>query len=1055
MSSGNTAPSAEKFTFDLDHNFAQGAVQLDSNSHPELLKALLSPAAPLPDGDVLLVGGDLSVAPGKDITVGPANVGFSADLNAAVGVFSAPGTVRDAVIKGADLVSQITGTLAFSVLPGPTPTKFLMLRWGYDISATAVGSVALGPSASLGFSAKADRKGFYAIVQAVAADAKAVASLTNLFTSWRLPSQVVDITKMPVATTFISEVDGSFSAGAKLTFGYDFNWLHAVDGLGLKGDVGLKLQAGLSASIGFGLSGKYAVVLSRETSAEKIRLRLFKLKVNDWNFGFDASLTATPVTPPLPENFDELLQAVTGTHGQQIMKLLGRVEDWADPSKPVFGPFVDLANSEAQKLIQSITGVTDLAAAFDSVKARIQKVFQLWDNLPQTATRLIWSKLPDPAAIASILKVANKVSALSEDSLTDFLQTSLADVSFLNTIEGKALESIASRGLFEALQDTGALTDIKTAADKVGQILDGSALQSFLTRLQSAVNTRLDLKKIESVVDQTTFDSLDTWLKARLEDFLEQKLVGAQGVAELKKLQAGLQAILNKKDELYAKALAVIRRDYEFSIHATYQRTATTSALLDAVFDFSVKDSEASKGLQLALAGKFDQLLANTPNGVKINSGVLAFGIHKETHVAISLPYFSTESTHVNDAVAQLQTVSQDAGGLIFSLTATDLYIVKNDYSSGLTIALAAPASKQNAVNFHSGANSSYRYDLKVSVSNLTKSALSLQYAPYADAYFSQEFTSASPGTFDDWVAQIALAGGKFGTALLSLSLSLPSSAAIAWMNAPLSDRDNLYKKMSMALQRQFKQVLHEAYFSDVHKYKDVSGDTTARAVLAFCSIPPCSDARLINGGDSAQFLDETADGKNIYWNFPDRGVNIFSVDLREKVLFHPQTQANLQQLLLVAQSRIQEAGDPDHVLSSYTAQSAGEILTAALRGKLLDFLFPVEANMVEQARGAGLKMASFCKNQFLNPEQARKDMAKFGQKLSEDFNVSLKNFAVNNALLPLGTAIYVAAAGALDPKAAMPAAAMFTVQMLKAGVSTLAPLDTDVLRTERVVHGA
>jgi hypothetical protein len=1052
MSSGNTAPSAEKFTFALDHNFAQGAVQLDSNSHPELLKALLSPAATLPDGDVLLVGGDLSVAPGKNITVGPANVGFSADLNAAVGVFSAPGTVRDAVLKGADLVSQITDTLKFSAAPG---ARFLMLRWGYDISATAAGSVALGPSASLGFSANADRKGFYAIVQAVAADAKAVASLANLFTSWRLPSQVDGIAKMPVATTFISEVDGSFSVGAKLTFGYDFNWLRAVEGLGLKGDVGLKLQAGLSASIGFGLSGKYAIVLSRETSAEQIRLRLFKLKVNDWNFGFDASLTATPVTPPLPENFDELLQAVTGTHGQQIMKLLGRVEDWADPNKPVFGPFVNLADSEAQKLIRNITGVTDLAAAFDSVKARIQKVFQLWDNLPQTATRLIWSKLPDPAAIASILKVTNKVSGLSEDSLTDFLQTSLADIPFLNTIEGKALESLASKGLFAALQDTGALTDIKTAADKVSQILDGSALQNFLTRLQGVVNTRLDLTKIETVVDQTTFDSLDTWLKARLEDFLEQKLVGAQGVAELKKLQAGMQAILNKKDELYAKALAAIRRDYEFSIHATYQRTATTSALLDAVFDFSVKDSEAGKGLQLALAGKFDQLLANTPNGVKINSGVLAFGIHKETHVAISLPYFSTASTHVNDAVAQLQTVSQDTGGLIFSLAATDLYTVKNDYSSALTIALAAPASKQNAVNFHSGANSSYRYDLKVGASNLTKSALSLQYAPYADAYFSQEYKSAPPGTFDDWVAQITPAGGKLGSTLLSLSLSLPPSAALAWMNAPINDRDNVYKKMSMALQRQFKQVLHDAYFSDVHKYKDVSGDTTARAVLAFCSIPACSDGKLINGGQDVAFLDENADGKTIYWDYRDRGVNIFSVDLREKVLFHPQTQANLQQKLLVAQSRIQEAGDPDRVLSSYAAKSTGEILTAALRGKLLDFLFPVEANMVEHARQAGLKMASFRNNQFSNPEQARKDMASFGQKLSEDFNTGLKVFAVNNALLPLGTAIYVAAAGALDPKGAMPAAAMFTVQMLKAGVSTLAPLDTDILRTERVVHGA
>ena len=1044
------APIPQKFTFPLDNNFAQGAIELDPNSHPELLAALIDPNAILPAGDLTLVGADLSVAPGRDITVGPAKVGFSADVNASVGIFSTPGSVRDAVLKNADLVSQIADTLAFFGAPG---ARFLMLRWGYDISGTAAGTLALGPSANLAFSANAGRKGYYAIVQTVAADAKAGASLANLVSSWRLPSQVGNIGDLPVSTTLISEVDGSFGIGAKVTFGYDFNWLRAVDGLGLKGDVGLKLQAGLSASIGFGLSGKYAVVLSRESAAQEIRLRLYKIRVNDWNFGFDASLNATPGAPPLPENFDDLLKAVTGTHWQQVMKLLGRVQDWTDPTKPVFGPFVNLADAEAQKLIQTITGVTDLSAGFIDVKNRIQKLFQLWDGLPKTATQLIWSKLPDPAAISSIVAIANKVSGLTEDSLTDLLRTALANVPFLNTTEGLALEALASKDLFAALQDTAALKDIQKAAGQVGQILDGSALQSLLTKLQDAVNTRLDLKKLETVVDQTTFDSLDTWLKARLENFLEQKLVGAQGVAELKKLEAGLRAILARKDELYAKALAAIKRDYEFSIQATYQKTTTKSALLDVVFDFTAPASQAGDGLKLALKGKFDQLLADPLNGVKINDGVLAFGIHKETHVSISLPYFSTNSMHVNDAVAQLQTVSEDAGGLIFSLSATDLYTVKNDFSSGLTIALSTPPGGQNAVNIHSLNTASYRYDLKMGVPNLSGPGLSVQYAPYADTYLSGEFKSAPPGTFTDWVTQITPPGGKLGNTLLSLSLSLPQSAALAWKNAPASDRDKVYKLMSMALQRQFKQVLHDTFFSDVHHYKNVSTDSDAWAMLAFCSIPPCSDVELINQGADVKFLDENADGKTIYWDYRDRGVNIFSVDLREKVLFHPETQTNLQQKLGVARTRIQEAGDPDRVLSFYTPQSAGQILAAALHGRLLDFIFPVEANLVQQARGAGLQMAAFIKNNFSNPEQARKEMAKFGQKLSEDFNSSLKVFAVGPALLPLGTAIYTAAVGALDPTAATQPAAMFTVQILKAGVSTLTPQDTDILRTERVIH--
>ena len=61
---------------------------------------------------------------------------------------------------------------------------------------------------------------------------------------------------------------------------------------------------------------------------------------------------------------------------------------------------------------------------------------------------------------------------------------------------------------------------------------------------------------------------------------------------------------------------------------------------------------------------------------------------------------------------------------------------------------------------------------------------------------------------------------------------------------------------------------------------------------------------------------------------------------------------------------------------------------------------------MVEQARAAGLKLAAFRKNQFANPDKARKDLATFGQTLSEDFNANLKTFAVNTALLPAPSTI-------------------------------------------------
>jgi hypothetical protein len=284
--------------------------------------------------------------------------------------------------------------------------------------------------------------------------------------------------------------------------------------------------------------------------------------------------------------------------------------------------------------------------------------------------------------------------------------------------------------------------------------------------------------------------------------------------------------------------------------------------------------------------------------------------------------------------------------------------------------------------------------------------------------------------------------------------VSLPQSAAGAWTKAPDKQSDPAYKLMSMALQRQFKQVLHDTFFSDLRNYDDVSGDTSARAVLVFCSIPPCSDAKLVNNGDSVEFLDQTAKGKNIYWDYRDRGVNIFNVDLREKVLFHPQTQANLLGLLRAARQSLQDAGDPADKLAFYADDQAGAILNAALRGQLLDFLFPVEANMVEQARTAGLKMAAFRQQKFTKPDAARKSLASFGQKLSDDFNTNLKVFAVNDALLPLGTAIYAAGARALDSTVSTDPVAMLTVELLRPGVTGLSPADTDVLHTATVVQG-
>jgi len=533
----------------------------------------------------------------------------------------------------------------------------------------------------------------------------------------------------------------------------------------------------------------------------------------------------------------------------------------------------------------------------------------------------------------------------------------------------------------------------------------------LLTNLQAQVNTRLDLKQIETVVDQSTLDSVDTWLKARLEDFFEQKIAGPAGVAAVQKLRAGLAALRANQDQVYSKALDALVQNHDLAFNATYQNTVTTSALLDAIFDFGAPGTQAAAGLALALDGKFDELLAGPLTGVRIQEGVLAYGIHKESHVSLALPFFSTKTADINDSLAKLSHVEQDGGGLLYSVDASDLVTVKTDYSSALAISLSVPGGLP-AVRVHSTDSATYRYDLKTTVAKLTSADLVSQYGPYVRAYFPTEFQPASPGTFEDWVRQIAGASGELDNAQVALNVSLPPASLLAWVNAPDSGADPKYKLMSIKLQGRFKQLLHDSFFADVHNYANVSGDTAAKAVLAFCSIPPYPDAA--------------------YWDYRDR-------DLRSSMLSDAATAGNLRALLQTARLRIAAAGDPDGVLEFYQDDQMGGILGSARNGQLIDFLFPVEGNMVDQARAAGLKMASFRQDQFANPSQARKDLAQFGQKLTEDFNSNLKTFAVGDALLPLGTLVYTEAVSALDPAAALPAAAMFSVQTPG--------------RSERVVH--
>src|SRR6185436_4241662 len=98
-------------------------------------------------------------------------------------------------------------------------------------------------------------------------------------------------------------------------------------------------------------AGKYAVAVSRESAERKIRVRVFKLRMRQFDFAFRAEAIVTPVSTLLPAQFDDFIKGVLGLHGTQVVAALGRVRDWTDPGRPLFGPFVNLADDKARELI--------------------------------------------------------------------------------------------------------------------------------------------------------------------------------------------------------------------------------------------------------------------------------------------------------------------------------------------------------------------------------------------------------------------------------------------------------------------------------------------------------------------------------------------------------------------------------------------------------------------------------------------------------------------------------------------------------------------------------
>ncbi len=1004
-----TNPERLRFNRRLLFPGGQGALGLEvpAAGDPEIVAALRR-NDPFPERDVVLGTVELKGDGGRDFafSAGDSKVTFkgSGSAFAGLGVYGDPGAAlaalrfEDSIERGLRLETE-------------TGQRFLLLQWGYDATAAAKGSLALGYGANATFGVDARSEGVFAVLRRIRVDAPALHALETAVSNWRLPRQVESPEDLEPGTWIIAEVDGGIGLTLGTRFGYDFNWSRETALGGLKEDIGLRLQLGVNAALGLEASGKYAVVVSRPSEAQKVRLQVLKQRKKGLSFAFNAAAEVRADFSNLPPGADDFVKAVFDVHGAQIIDDLHAIEKWTDPDTKLSGPLAGLSVDYAKKLLADITGMQDLDARFDEARGRVVELLKVWDNLPHRISTVVY-KLVEQNRSEELGIVRALCAAIAEGStakLQSLIGGELRKAEFFSTPAGRFLESIATEGVMSLLTQSAELQRVRPAAEAAAKLLDPAGLERTLRGLQSALLERLDLDRFADPAKIPDAQSLDAWMKLKISEFLGRPVDSNQQIQEAR---AAISTLLAKRGQFYQKAKAALTRPYEARFAAAYSKATADSALIDAEFEFDRDSEAAGRLLGAALRGDFNALFTTESPAVQLNQAVLSHGITRVSHVEISLPKYDRTADHLNEALARVEAVQDGERLLVYDLEAGDTVVERNRRNSRLAVAAHLDAAKGTGVRIHNKEAFTYSYSFRQAVRNMKSSHLRHQVRPYLEQYFGSLFSAEAPigvwiSDLDKQIDRIEFNGtDNFGHTLLALELSLPAAAAASWLNAPRDKKARQYQEMSCRIQAALKRVTSFYYFDDPAKYRDLGA---AAPLLVYAAILPVARNSLL------------------HWNYEDREI------LRQMIL-DQRTLDALARSLQRAHDALVDAGFARDA-GSYEEGQLSAFCRSAMNGPgnaLLRSLLFVEAEIIKQAHSAGLAVAEFREDGWRDPGSAVKALADFGSAITDAFNRKVSGVYGGGALRPLGTMLFVEAAGAFSGGAAVKPAALFELTVVK-----------------------
>jgi hypothetical protein len=455
MASNPSSPIRPSGSFDLDKTVTVGnsslTIDVSATSDHDVFNAILKDEKfpDRPDGKIVIGNVSLKESGNKAISLG--TVGASVTFGASGGFQTGIG-VFDSASDAVGSLQLEDGAEINLTLPGKDSDKFLVMMWSYNFSGSVSGSHPIGALGSVTFGAEGSRDAKYAVLHRFPRETGAFTVINDTVKSWRLPRQVGKAADLKPGTWLLAEVDGSLAINLAAQLGYDFNLVHEAQLLGLTRNLGAKIDAGLKITFGLDVSGRYFLTVGRECREETdidggvIHLQLFKLSKRGLNFGLNFTLGVTGQND-FP-SVDELVKAVFGIHGAQVVRDLHLIRDWTDPNKDLGQGVARLLNDKGLELLTKATGV-DAKKEFQKARQIVLGEFEKWDTLPDRVAATTWKLLEtlSPGAVTNdFQQFLEGLADPDPDTRAKAFAAALRDAVFGDDPKGEWLSAVAEQG---------------------------------------------------------------------------------------------------------------------------------------------------------------------------------------------------------------------------------------------------------------------------------------------------------------------------------------------------------------------------------------------------------------------------------------------------------------------------------------------------------------------------------------------------------------------------------------------------------------------------------